>query len=150
MPNTPGQASADADEIVVAARSQIGTPYSWGGGGWQGKSLGIKGQAESDGTHTVGFDCSGLAQYAVYKGTGKIIERNSYDQYEDQQCVHVPYSDHHPGDLVFFNDSPTHRIHHVAVISGNNTMIHAPHTGDHVREADVYTKGRVEFVQRCV
>ena len=146
---TEGRVTANGTDIVTVARTQIGVPYSWGGGGFMGKSIGIK-EGDSDGSHTVGFDCSGLTQYAVYKGTGKVIKRNSYDQYEDKECRHVPYANHQPGDLVFFNDSPSHKIHHVAIISGPDMMIHAPHTGDHVREGQIYTKGRVEFVQRCV
>ncbi|CAG2118442.1 unnamed protein product, partial [Medioppia subpectinata] len=74
-------------EIVSAARSQIGVPYSWGGGSWKGKSYGI-----GKGAHTIGFDCSGLAQYAVYKGTGKIIQRVADAQYADGKCSKVAYS----------------------------------------------------------
>jgi cell wall-associated NlpC family hydrolase len=40
---------ADGDGIVKAARSKIGVPYSYGGGGINGKSKGI-----SD--NTIGFD----------------------------------------------------------------------------------------------
>jgi len=120
----------------------MGVPYSWGGGGYAGKSLGIE-----QGAHTVGFDCSGLAQYSVYKGTGKILARVSREQYTDPQCKHVPYAEHQPGDLVFFDDGGT--IHHVGIISGHNMMINAPQTGDVVREATVRTTGRVANVQRC-
>jgi len=127
---------------VAAARAEIGLPYSWGGGSWQGKSLGIE-----SGAHTVGFDCSGLSQYAVYKGTGKKIARVASAQYGDHQCKHVPYAQHQPGDLVFFNDGGS--IHHVAIISGPNTIIHAPHTGDHVKEAPVIVTGRMAEVARC-
>ena len=133
---------ANGPEIVAAARSQLGLPYSWGGGNWAGKSVGIE-----SGAHTVGFDCSGLSQYAVYHGTQKKIARVAAAQYSDSHCHHVPYAEHKPGDLVFFNDGGS--IHHVAIISGHDTMIHAPHTGDHVREAAVYVKGRMAQVQRC-
>ena len=32
-----GQAMAGGAEIVAAARTQMGLPYSWGGGSWAGK-----------------------------------------------------------------------------------------------------------------
>nr|WCD24784.1 Tyr p 38 allergen [Tyrophagus putrescentiae] len=139
---TIGFAMAGGAEIAAAARTQIGLPYSWAGGSWAGKSRGVL-----SGAHTVGFDCSGLAQYAVYQGTHKKIARVAGAQYADHQCHHVPYAQHQPGDLVFFNDGGS--IHHVAVISGHDRMVHAPHTGDHVREAAVYVKGRMDLVTRC-
>lgn len=134
--------SANGAAIVAAARSQYGVPYSWGGGGYRGKSKGI-----GSGAHTIGFDCSGLAQYSVYKGTNKIIARTAAAQYADKHCHHVPYAQHQPGDLVFFNDGGS--IHHVAIISGPNTMVQAPHTGDHVRESPVTVHGRMANVARC-
>ena len=127
---------------MAAARTQNGVPYSWGGGGIHGKSIGIE-----SGAHTVGFDCSGLAQYAVYKGTGKVIARTAATQYADSHCHHVPYAQHLPGDLVFFNDGGS--IHHVGIMTGPGTFIQAPHTGDHVREGPVTVKGRMAMVQRC-
>ena len=39
--------------------SQLGVPYSWGGGNANGPSRGI-----DQGANTVGFDCSGLMLYA--------------------------------------------------------------------------------------
>ncbi|CAG2103428.1 unnamed protein product, partial [Medioppia subpectinata] len=126
--------------IVAAARSQIGVPYSWGGGGYKGKSKGI-----DQGAHTVGFDCSGLAQYAVYKGTNKIISRTSQLQYKDSHCKRVTYSSRKPGDLVFFGSPP----HHVAIVSSATHMIAAPHTGDHVKEQAIYATERQPYVERC-
>ena len=128
--------------IVAAARSQIGTPYSFGGGGWQGKSRGIE-----QGANVEGYDCGGLAQYAVYKGTGKVIARSASEQYSDSQCKKMPYEARKPGDLVFFEAGG--QIHHVGIVSGPNTMIHAPHSGDHVREASIYITAHVQKVARC-
>jgi cell wall-associated NlpC family hydrolase len=135
-------AYAGGAQIVAAARSQIGVPYSWGGSGAQGKSKGIQ-----QGANTVGFDCSGLSQYAIYHRTKKTIARTAAAQYSDPKCHHVEFGKHEPGDLVFFNDGGS--IHHVAIISGPHTQIHAPHTGDHVREAPIMTTGRMALVQRC-
>jgi len=135
-------AYAGGAEIVAAARSQIGVPYSWGGGNQNGKSIGIE-----SGAHTVGFDCSGLAQYSVFHGTQKIIARTAAAQYADPKCKHVAFASHEPGDLVFFNDGGS--IHHVAIISGPGTQIHAPQTGETVKEIPIMTKGRMALVQRC-
>jgi cell wall-associated NlpC family hydrolase len=63
------------------------------------------------------------------------------------KCDHVEFGKHEPGDLVFFNDGGS--IHHVAIICGPHTQIHAPHTGDHVREAPIMTTGRMALVQKC-
>ena len=131
---------ANGPAIVAAARSQIGVPYSWGGGGWQGKSLGI-----DQGAHTVGFDCSGLAQYAVYKGTGKKINRTAATQYSDSQCKREAYANKQPGDLVFFGSPP----HHVAIVSSATMMIAAPKTGDFVKEQAIYATERQPYVERC-
>ncbi|CAG2176389.1 unnamed protein product [Oppiella nova] len=131
---------AGAAEIVSAARSQKGVPYSWGGGSWKGKSYGI-----GKGAHTIGFDCSGLAQYAVYKGTGKIIARVASDQYNDAKCARVAYSARRAGDLVFFGSPP----YHVGILSSATTFVEAPKTGDVVKEITVYSTNRQPYVRRC-
>ncbi|KAH9405316.1 hypothetical protein TYRP_001163 [Tyrophagus putrescentiae] len=131
------------DAIADHARSMIGTPYSWGGGTLKGKSFGV-----DRGAKTFGFDCSGLARYSVYQATGKTIARTAAAQFADKQCSHVPFEQRRAGDLVFFNDGG--RIHHVAVVSGNgSTMIHAPQTGDHVKESPIRMKGHMSEVARC-
>jgi cell wall-associated NlpC family hydrolase len=127
---------ANGDDIVKAARYQIGVPYSYGGGGKNGKSTGI-----NEGAHTVGFDCSGLAQYAVYKGTGKVIKRTADAQYVDPNCKKVAYASRKPGDLVFFPG-------HVGVVSSFTKMIDAPHTGAYVREESIWSYHK-DYVRRC-
>src|ERR1700756_3865197 len=54
---TPGRVSgAQAVEYVIRrAGSQMGVPYSWGGGSLTGPTAGV-----DDGANIVGFDCSGL------------------------------------------------------------------------------------------
>ena len=66
----------------------------------------------------------------MYHGTHKKIARTAAAQYHDHQCHHVPYAQHQPGDLVFFEKGSD--IHHVAIISGPGKMIEAPHTGANV------------------
>lgn len=93
--------------IVDAARSQIGTPYAYGG------------------SHPGGFDCSGLTSWA-YSQVGKNIPRTSDAQAAQGQEVSTPQL----GDIVaFYNAS------HVGIFSGNGNVIHSPQAGDVVKEA---------------
>jgi cell wall-associated NlpC family hydrolase len=110
-----------------AALRWLGTPYSWGGGGSSGPSYGT-----GRGAATKGFDCSGLAQYA-WAQADIPIDRLAAAQYNDGP--HVPRDQLQPGDLLFFATNPSEpsTIHHVALYFGGGRMIHAPHTGDHVR-----------------
>ena len=123
-----GHASASGAAIVAAARAQIGAPYIFGGGDIHGRTHG-------------GFDCSGLALYAVYKGTGKKLAPSATAQLNDSRCHHVPFAQHQPGDLIFYPG-------HVAIASGGNKLIHAPKPGDHVREANIWS-GHNGVVARC-
>ncbi len=74
-PSTPGAASAPQDRVQVVldrARSELGTPYAWGGGNADGPTQGIHdgGVADAFGDFDkVGFDCSGLMVYA-FAGVG--------------------------------------------------------------------------------
>ena len=127
-PNPPPSLTR-GEQIVAAARSQIGLPYSWGGGGWQGPSYGFG----PDGATFYGFDCSGLAQYAVYQGTALIIARTSEAQY--LQGTPITLGNLQPGDLVFFDSaSPGH----VGIYEGNGMMIDAPHPGAYLREEPMW------------
>lgn len=112
---------AGAASAIAAARSQIGVPYSWGGGGLNGPTRGI-----DQGAHTVGFDCSSLVRYAWYQAVKKAMPRTS----QEQQAWTRPVGSPHPGDLVFYG----HPAHHVGMVTGKNHMIEAPHTGALVNE----------------
>ena len=124
-----GKGTKSGNKIVDAARSQIGVPYSWGGGGKNGKSKGIPPDA-----NLVGFDCSGLAQYAVYKGSGVDIGGSTSEQLawasSKGTMKKVSKEDAKPGDLIY---TPGH----VAIYAGNGKMIEAPDRGQKVQEASV-------------
>ena len=120
---TTGAISADnAGAVAVSwALSQIGTPYVWGG--------------ETPG---VGFDCSGLVQ-AAYAVAGVALPRVAQDQY-DATTKLTAAAALEPGDLVFFGGGPDSIDHvglYVGVVSGQNVMVDAPHTGADVR-AEVF------------
>ncbi|MFG2006156.1 NlpC/P60 family protein [Spirillospora sp. NPDC048911] len=118
---------------AVAVRAALrwrGTPYSWGGGGPSGPTYGIE-----HGANIKGFDCSGLTQYAWAKA-GVMIARVAADQYDDGP--HIPRHALASGDLLFFATNPRNprTIHHVGIYLGRGRMVHAPQTGDVVREAE--------------
>jgi hypothetical protein len=115
--------TAGGSNVVEAASQYFGTPYVWGGGGAGGPSGG-------------GFDCSGLTQYAYARATGgkTILPRTSEEQWE--VGIEIPISQAKPGDLVFGSWEAS-GPGHVGIYAGNGQMVHAPTTGDVVKQAPV-------------
>ncbi len=100
-----------APAVVQVAYAQLGKPYKYAG---SGPNV---------------FDCSGLVMYC-YAQVGVRLPHSSYMQ---ARCgVPVSYGELAAGDLVFF-----HGNGHVGMYIGNGQFIHAPHTGDVVRIADL-------------
>lgn len=116
-----GGASAKAMTAVRAALSQLGVPYSWGGGNASGPSYGT-----AQGANIKGFDCSGLTLYA-YAQVGINLPHYTGAQYN--AGTHVSLAQLRPGDLVFFHSD----LHHMGLYIGNGKMVHAPQTGDVVK-----------------
>jgi cell wall-associated NlpC family hydrolase len=115
-------ASGGAAQAVAAAESQIGVPYHWGG--------------ESPG---VGFDCSGLTQWA-WGRAGVSIPRTAQAQYA--AIEHVSLAALEPGDLLFWG-SGAGDITHVAMYVGGGQVVHAPETGELVRIQSIWNNGLV-------
>jgi len=131
-PPPPGDGSGAA--IVSAAKHYQGTPYSWGGGTYQGPSLGIYSSPSLDGTKTVGFDCSGLVMFAVYNSTGIQLPHSAEDQGKDAQGITVPrdWMKMQPGDVIAFSENGSGSpgsFGHVGIYIGAGQMIHAPRPG---------------------
>jgi cell wall-associated NlpC family hydrolase len=105
------------EKAYNAALTQLAVPYSWGGGGQGGPSLGF-----AQGANTVGFDCSSLTQYAYFQATGKTLSRTSEQQMAT--LPRVPLGQLQAGDLIFF-----HTASHVAISDGHGGFVHAPETG---------------------
>lgn len=105
-------AVSTGQKIVDAARSQIGTPYVWGG------------------AQPGGFDCSGLTSWA-YQQVGKSIPRTSQAQADGGQSVGM--GGKQLGDIIVFYPGATH----VGIFSGGNNVIHAPQAGDVVKESSI-------------
>ncbi|WP_235927883.1 C40 family peptidase [Goekera deserti] len=131
-----GSGSAGAAETAISAGMRyLGTTYAWGGGGTKGPGPGI---APDEGV--VGFDCSGLTQYA-YARAGISIPRNSRAQYA--ALPKVGRSDLQAGDLVFWATSPgdPSTIYHVGIYLGGNKVLHAPQSNDVVKVSTMWWGG---------
>jgi chaperonin cofactor prefoldin len=88
-----------------------------------------------------GYDCSGLTKVA-WAAVGVHLEHYTGDQIRSGRAV--SRSELQPGDLVFYG-SP---VHHVGLYVGGGTMVHAPHTGDHVRMAPIDRSGAITGIRR--
>ncbi|MFJ7264969.1 NlpC/P60 family protein [Streptomyces globosus] len=128
---TTAQQAATA---INAADSQLGLPYSWGGGDASGPTTGFCCSPNgSSGGNIVGFDCSGLVVYA-YAQAGISLPRTAAEQYAASEPI--KREDMRPGDLVFFGGSAA-GIHHVGIYVGGGHMIEAPRPGKVVRYSPV-------------
>lgn len=125
--------------VIKRAQSQIGVPYSWGGGNAAGASRGIDG-----GANTVGFDCSGLVLYA-FAGAGIKLPHYSGSQYNMGRKI--PSAQMRRGDVIFWGPNGSQ---HVAIFLGNGQMIEAPYTGSFVKISPVRTSGMTPFVVRYI
>lgn len=125
--------------VIKRAQSQIGVPYSWGGGTADGPSRGI-----DEGAGTVGLDCSGLILYA-FAGAGIKLPHYSGSQYNMGRKI--PSAQMRRGDVIFYGPDGSQ---HVTLYLGNNQMIEAPYTGATVRIAPVRTGGMTPFVVRYI
>jgi cell wall-associated NlpC family hydrolase len=111
---TRSATSSVGAQVVAAARSQIGTPYRWGG------------------NTPRGFDCSGLSSGA-YAQAGRTIPRTSRQQAAAATRVRNPQ----PGDLVIYGNP----VSHLGIYTGNGMMVHSSRPGRPVAEVRVYQRG---------
>jgi cell wall-associated NlpC family hydrolase len=136
-----GSGNVSAAQIAIdAALAKRGLPYAWGGGGSRGPG---PGQDPDEGV--IGFDCSGLTQYA-YARAGISIPRNSRAQYAS--LPKVGSDELQPGDLVFWGTPATPGgITHVALYLGNDKVVQAPQSGDVIKVSDMWWKNYVGAVR---
>jgi cell wall-associated NlpC family hydrolase len=119
--------SAQGEAAANAAISQLGVPYVFGG--------------EDPG---VGFDCSGLVQWA-WAQAGVSIPRTTETQWP--ALDHVSLDALEPGDLLFYyNLDGDNEIDHVVMYIGSGpygtqTVIQAPYTGAYVSYSPIWTQG---------
>jgi hypothetical protein len=125
-----------ADVVVARGLSQRGVPYSWAGGGISGPTRGT-----GTGAMTVGFDASGLMQYA-YAGAGIKLPRSSGQIYRVGQKV-LPQQAQ-KGDMLFYGPEGTQSV---AMYLGNNQMLEV---GDAVQVSPVRTSGMTPYLVRVL
>lgn len=147
-PTTPSVTGSAAVELAIdRGMSQLGVPYSWGGGDENGPTKGIRdgGVADSYGDYNkVGFDCSGLMIYA-FAGLG--ISLPHYTGYQYTAGKQVPSSEMKRGDMIFYGPNASQ---HVALYLGNGKMLEAPQSGSVVKVSDVRYSGMTPYAVRMV
>src|ERR1700757_240312 len=136
----PGVRQMDYQQVtdVVVARglSQRGVPFSWAGGGVTGPTRG-----KGTGAMTVGFDASGLMQYA-YAGAGLKLPRSPGELYRVGPKV-LPQQARR-GDLIFYGPEGTESV---AMYLGNNQMLEV---GDVVQVSPVRSAGMAPSLARVL
>lgn len=128
-----------SEYVIRRAMSQVGVPYSWGGGNASGPSRGI-----DSGSGTVGFDCSGIVLYA-FAGVGIKLPHYSGSQYNAGRKV--PASQMRRGDVIFYGPNASQ---HEALYLGQGMMLEAPFTGSDVHISPVRTSGMTPYVTRFI
>ncbi|OBH66053.1 peptidase C40 [Mycobacterium colombiense] len=125
--------------VIRRMGSQMGVPYSWGGGSLDGPSKGV-----GDGANITGFDCSGLMRYG-FAGVGVLIPRFSGDQYNAGR--HIPPDQARRGDLIFYGPGGSQ---HVTMYLGNGQMLEASGSAAKVTVSPVRKPGMTPFLTRII
>jgi cell wall-associated NlpC family hydrolase len=123
--------------VIQRALAQRGVPFLYGGGNAAGPTRGTGLKA-----NVVGFDASGLIQYA-YAGAGLKMPRTSGEQCNVGRKVAL--SQAKPGDLMCYGPGGTQSV---AMYLGNGQMIEATEPGVTVSAAR--TSGMVPYLTRII
>jgi cell wall-associated NlpC family hydrolase len=123
--------------VIQRALSQRGVPFLYGGGNAAGPTRGTGLKA-----NIVGFDASGLIQYA-YAGAGIKMPRTSGEQCNVGRKV--PPAQARPGDLLCYGPAGTQSV---AMYLGNGQMIEA--TEPAVTVSPARTSGMVPYLTRII
>jgi cell wall-associated NlpC family hydrolase len=125
--------------VIRRAGSQMGVPYSWGGGSLTGPSEGVDSDAGK-----IGFDCSGLTRYA-FAGVGVNIPKYSGDQFDSGRPI-AP-SQAKRGDLIFYGPGGSQ---HVTIFLGGGKMLEASGSAGRVTVSPVRTAGMSPHLVRFI
>ncbi|RPA76896.1 hypothetical protein BJ508DRAFT_213289, partial [Ascobolus immersus RN42] len=131
-------------QVLAKAKTQEGVDYSWGGGGCNGKSK------------AVGFDCSGLTQYAVCQASGKTVTIPRTTKYQYGSGTRIAKANMKVGDLIFYatggdcscSNGYCAKMYHVAIFAGNNQMYEARKTGTKISTSTLRTAEMCPYVIR--
>ena len=125
--------------IAERALSWLNWPYAFAGGGPDGPSYGVPVDHDSRNDNKVrGFDCSGLAMYALAPWlTG--LQHGAAAQYTEVGHWHPALNSLQVGDLIFWSkDGTIGGIGHVAIYIGNGNVVQAPRSGDRIKITPIY------------
>jgi hypothetical protein len=111
----PQSAQQKRSQMMLDAARLTGVPYLWGG------------------CSANGIDCSGFAQL-LHRWVGVTTPRDADMQFRHGRRVEPPFF---PGDLLFFGDSGSSHITHVAVSLGGWQIIHSSRSRNGVYMDDV-------------
>lgn len=125
--------------VIRRGASQMGVPYSWGGGTPNGPSAGVDEDAGK-----IGYDCSGFTRYA-FAGVGVLIPKYSGDQYNTGRKV--PLSQAKRGDLLFYGPGGTQ---HVTLYLGGGRMLEESSAAGHVTVSPVRNPGLQPYAARII
>jgi peptidoglycan DL-endopeptidase RipA len=123
--------------VIQRAVSQRGVPFLYGGGNAAGPTRGTGLKA-----NIVGFDASGLIQYA-FAGAGLKMPRTSAEQCNVGRKV--PPAQARPGDLICYGPGGSQSV---AMYLGNGQMIEATDPGVTVSQAR--TNGMSPYLTRVI
>ena len=157
----PGPASADIvtrspghqqaiDQVISRALAQRGVPYTYGGGNTAGPTRGVPPEAPAVPAQValaptapaVGFDASGLIQYA-FAGVGIALPRSSAEQFGAGRRVTPAQA--LPGDLIFYGPGGSQSV---ALFLGNGLMLEA--TDPVVTVSAVRTANMTPYLTRII
>lgn len=125
--------------VIRRGGSQMGVPYSWGGGKLNGPGPGVDYDAGK-----IGYDCSGFTRYA-FAGVGVQIPKYSGDQYNTGRKV--PVAQAKRGDLLFWGPGGSQ---HVAMYLGGGKMLEASGSAEKVTVSPVRTAGIQPYAARII
>lgn len=125
--------------VIRRGGSQMGVPYSWGGGTLTGPGPGVDYNAGK-----IGYDCSGFTRYA-YAGVGVQIPKYSGDQYNTGRAI--PPSQAKRGDLIFYGPGGSQ---HVTIYLGGGKMLEASGSAGKVTVSPVRTAGMSPHLSRII
>lgn len=125
--------------VIRRGGSQMGVPYSWGGGSLNGPSAGVDYDAGK-----IGYDCSGFTRYA-FAGVGVQIPKYSGDQYNAGRPI-AP-SQAKRGDLIFYGPGGSQ---HVTMYLGGGKMLEASGSAGKVTVSPVRTAGMSPHLVRFI
>lgn len=118
-----GLIPGDVDGPVGAALTLADKhPYVFGGGGSNGPSGGSRGEDRGE----IGYDCSGVTQFAYFQGADITLPRTARAQWAAYKHNRVNPAEIQPGDLIFWAYGRLgSTVSHVAIYVGNGQMVEA-------------------------